>query len=402
LNIAGVDTRFAREDESMTTPLCEQASQSLLQHAHRIAAKLPARAAETRHSRRLSEDTIRELKQAGLLRLLQPKQWGGLEADPQLFIDVQNVLAEKCVSTAWVCGVLGVQSFMLALFDARAQRDVWGEDGAALASSSFQPQGSAERVDGGFRLGGQWPYSSGCLHADWANVGALVPSASGGAPEMRLFLVPRKDYEIVDTWDTFGLRGTGSNDIRISGAFVPEYRTVKPDPGIVPASRSGCEATLYRMPWLFMFTSSVAALGIGAARGALAAFWDALRARMANSSSKVDPAAVQTAARTGLEIEAIDATLRASVARLTQCARSREDMTMQEALEHRLQLTSIVRRCSMLVDGLMPYLGARSVFLDNSFTRSWLDLCAARAHPGNDPSATSNDLGRILAQPPPR
>jgi 3-hydroxy-9,10-secoandrosta-1,3,5(10)-triene-9,17-dione monooxygenase len=399
LNIAGVDTRFARDGESMTTPPYEQASQRLLQHAHRIAAKLPARAAETRHSRRLSEDTIRELKQAGLLRLLQPKQWGGLEADPQLFIDVQNVLAEKCASTAWVCGVLGVQSFMLALFDARAQRDVWGEDGAALASSSFQPQGSVQRVDGGFHLGGQWPYSSGCLHADWAIVGALAPSPSEVAPEMRLFLVPRKDYEIVDTWDTFGLCGTGSNDIRISRAFVPEYRTATPDRGILPASRSVNDA-LYRMPWLFMFTSSVAALGIGAARGALAAFWEALQARTAGSSSKADPAAVQTGARTRLEIEGIDGMLRTSVARLTHCARMREDMTLQEALEHRLQLTSIVRRCAMLVDGLMPYLGARSVSVDNSFTRSWLDLCAARAHPGNDPSGISSDLGKMFAAAP--
>jgi 3-hydroxy-9,10-secoandrosta-1,3,5(10)-triene-9,17-dione monooxygenase len=379
------------------TTLCEQASQTPLQHAQRIAAKLPARAAQARRSRRLSEDTVRELKEAGLLRLLQPKQWGGLEADPQMFIDVQNVLAEKCVSTAWVCGVLGVQSFMLALFDARAQQDVWSEDGAALASSSYQPQGSVEREAGGFRLSGQWPYSSGCLHADWAIVGALVPSPSEGASETRLFLVPRKDYEIIDTWDTFGLRATGSNDIRISRAFVPGYRTVRPDRGIVPASRSVYEATLYRMPWLFMFTSSVAALGIGAARGALAAFWDALRARMASSTSTVDPAAVQTAARTKLEIEGIDGMLRASVTRLTHCARTREDMTMQEALEHRLQLTSVVRRCAMLVDGLIPYLGARSVFLDNSFTCLWLDLCAARAHPGNDPSATSNDLGKIFA-----
>jgi 3-hydroxy-9,10-secoandrosta-1,3,5(10)-triene-9,17-dione monooxygenase len=376
--------------------MCEQASHSPLEHAQRIAAKLPTRAAEARRSRRLSDETVRELKEAGLLRLLQPKQWGGLEADPQMFIDVQNVLAEKCLSTAWVCGVLGVQSFMLALFDARAQQDVWSEDGAALASSSFQPQGSVEREAGGFRLSGQWPYSSGCLHADWAIVGALVPSPSEGARETRLFLVPRKDYEIIDTWDTFGLRATGSNDIRISRAFVPEYRTVKPDRGIVPASRSVYEATLYRMPWLFMFTSSVAALGIGAARGALAVYCEALRARMASSTLKVDPAAVQAAARTKLEIEGIDGMLRASVTRLTHCARTREDMPMQEALEHRLQLTSIVRRCAALVDGLMPYLGARSVFLSNSFTCLWLDLCAARAHPGNDPSAASNDLGRIF------
>jgi 3-hydroxy-9,10-secoandrosta-1,3,5(10)-triene-9,17-dione monooxygenase len=372
---------------------------SPLSSAQRIAARLHGRAAETARNRRLSDETLRELKEAGLFRLLQPKRWGGLEADPQMFMDVQIALAETCVSTAWVSGVLGVQSFMLALFDPRAQYDVWGEDGATLASSSFQPQGSVERERGGYRLRGQWPYSSGCHHADWAIVGSLVPNASGVA-EMRLFLVPRQDYEILDTWDTFGLRGTGSNDIRIAHAWVPEYRTAKPDRGILPVTSSDREATLYRMPWLFMFTSSIAALGIGAARGALAVFWDAQRERAARSKSTVDPVAAQAGARTQVDISAIDGALRTSVARLTQCARDREEMTLQEALSHRLQLTSIVRRCTALVDGLMPYLGARSVFVDHAFTRLWLDLCAARAHPGNDPAATSSELGRLSAEMP--
>jgi 3-hydroxy-9,10-secoandrosta-1,3,5(10)-triene-9,17-dione monooxygenase len=382
----------------MQNPVSAAIAQSPLLSAQRIAEKLCTRAAETNRSRRISDDTVRELKEAGLFRLLQPKRWGGLEADLQIFIDVQNILAEKCVSTAWVCGVLGVQSFMLALFDARAQQDVWGEDGTALMSSSFLPKGSVEREPGGFRLKGQWPYSSGCVHAEWAIVGALVPgAAAGGPPQMHLFLVPSEDYEIVDTWNTFGLRGTGSHDIRIRQAFVPAYRTFTPDRGIVPGSRSVPDAPLYRMPWLFMFTSSVAALGIGAARGALAAFWDALRERTGNGKSKVDPAAVQAAARAKLEIEGIDAMLRAGVTRLTRCVRAREEMTLQEALEHRLQLTSIVRRCAALVDELMPFLGAKSLLLDHPFTRMWLDLCAARAHPGNDPAGVSSELGQIFA-----
>jgi 3-hydroxy-9,10-secoandrosta-1,3,5(10)-triene-9,17-dione monooxygenase len=107
---------------------------------------------------------------------------------------------------------------------------------------------------------------------------------------------------------------------------------------------------------------------------------------------------MQTAARTKLEIEGIDGMLRASITRLMCCLDAREEITLQEALEHRLQLTSIVRRCSTLVDALMPYLGARSVFLDNSCTRAWLDLSAARAHPGNDPSLTGSDLGRMFVE----
>lgn len=374
------------------------AADDLLLSAQRIASTLKERVGQVDSDRCVSAEVVGALKSAGLLRLLQPKRWGGFEADPQLFIDVENTLAEHCLSTAWVFGVLSVQNFMLSLFDMRAQEDVWGKDGTTLLSSAFQPLGKVQRVEGGFQLSGQWPYSSGSEHAQWAVVGAIVPPASAdGAPEMRLFLVPRGDYEIIDTWQTFGLRGTGSNDIRINSVFVPDYRTLKPEQGIVPGSKmSAHDAALYRMPWLFVFTCSVASLGIGGARGALNAFLDVARARAAAPGGKADAVALQLAARTKGEVDEIDASLRRNVARLMACARSGEVMPQAEALQHRLQLTSIIRRCAGLVDSLMPYLGARTVFLETPFTRFWLDLCAARSHPGNDPATTSGDLGKLL------
>ncbi|MDB6061990.1 MAG: acyl-CoA dehydrogenase type 2 [Verrucomicrobiaceae bacterium] len=374
----------------------------LLQSAHRIAATLKERTAQIDSERSIAPETIEAIKDAGLFRLLQPKRWGGFETTPQAFIDVENIFAEQCLSTAWVFGVLSVQSFMLSLFNERAQEDVWGSDETALASSSFQPIGKAERVEGGFKLSGQWPYSSGSQYAQWAVVGALVPPLNAGEPpEMRLFLVPRIDYEIVDTWNTFGLRGTGSNDIRIEHAIVPEYRTLKPEQGFVPGSKlSVHNAALYRMPWLYVFTCSVASLGIGGARGALREFLDITRARLATPSGKarVDTSALQIAARAKGEIEEIDQTFRRNVARLMECAASGEAMTLAEALQHRVHLTSIIRRCAGLVDNLLPHLGARSVFLDSAFTRFWLDLNAARVHPGNDPATTSGDLGKLLIE----
>ena len=372
----------------------------VMSSARHIAARLGARAAQADSDCRIPDATIAEMKAVNLFRLLQPRRWGGREADPQLFIDVQNTLAEHCLSTAWVFGVLSVQSFMLSLFDMRAQQDVWGTDGSALMSSSFQPVGKAQRVEGGFQVSGQWPYSSGCQHAQWAVLGALVPSElAEGAPEMRLFLVPRTDYEIVDTWNTFGLRGTGSHDIRVEHAFIPEYRTLKPEQGLTPGSTLSVHGVpLYRMPWLYMFTCTVAGLGIGGARGALNVFLDAAHARLSTPAGKarMDTGVLQAAAHTKNAIDDIDATLRRNTARLMECARTGETMAMAEALQLRLHLTAIVRRCADLVENLMPYLGARAVFLDNPFTRFWLDLSAARVHPGNDPSSVGADLGKLL------
>ena len=386
---------------SSVITLAEIGDSELLDRARTIAANLKARAAQADGERRIPEDTITELKAAQLLRLFQPRRFGGREADPRLFLDVQSRLAQQCVSSAWVFGVLSVQSFMLSLFDLRAQEDVWGSDASALASSSFQPMGKAQRVADGFRLSGQWPYSSGCLHAQWAVVGALVPPAAAGAPpEMRLFLVPRSDYEIVDTWNTFGLRGTGSNDLRLDDVFVPEYRTLKPEQGMVPGSTQSphADSGLYRMPWLYVFTCSVAAIGIGAARGALKVFLESVQTRMTTPTGNIKAGLLETAAQVQYEIDEIEATLHRNTGRLMDCARSGEPMQLAEALQCRLHLTSIVRRCTELVENMMPHLGAKSVFVDHPYTRFWLDLCAARAHPGNDPASVKADLGKLLIE----
>src|SRR3546814_13947959 len=102
-------------------------------------------------------------------------------------------------------------------------------------SACFQPTGKGEVVKGVFHCSGRWTVLRGSSHAKGALVGAMIPPQSdGGQSEMRLFLLPRKDYEIIDTWHTFGLRGTGSNDLLIQDAFVPAYRTYRPDAGLIP------------------------------------------------------------------------------------------------------------------------------------------------------------------------
>src|SRR5262249_41326695 len=129
-----------------------------------------------------------------------------------------------CGSSAWILGVVGVHNWHLALFPPQAQDDVWGEDTNVQLSTSLSPTGTVERIDGGFRLRGRWSFSSGCDFCHWAVLGGLVPEQEG-PPEMRAFLVPRRDYTIDDTWYAVGLCATGSKDLVIEDAFVPEYRT---------------------------------------------------------------------------------------------------------------------------------------------------------------------------------
>lgn len=348
--------------------------------------------------------TIAGLRQADLFRIFQPACWGGLEGDPRGFYAVQNVISEVCPSTAWVYGVLSVQSFVLARFSPQAQEDVWGADRLALICSSFAPVGTATPVEGGYRLSGRWSFASGSTHAQWALLGARIgnPDATEERPDTAIFLVPRKDYELLDVWHTFGLRGTGSNDIRAPGVFVPRHRMLRLDPGIQTIARADMPGpALYRLPWLYLFSSSISNFAIGAARGALQAFFTATRSRVSPMTGVVaqeNPALQQAIARLHAEIDTTEAMYGRHIERLQDHVTADSPLPMPDALLLRTQLTSALRRITAALDELLVLQGARAVNLDSPVTRIWLDLSAARAHLGNDPALASKMLGASLLE----
>jgi 3-hydroxy-9,10-secoandrosta-1,3,5(10)-triene-9,17-dione monooxygenase len=347
-------------------------------------------------------ETVTAMKDANLLRAFQPKRWGGLELDPRHVFDMQNVFAEGCVSTAWVFGVLSVQSFLLGRMDPLAQSDVWGDDPDALVSSSFMPVGQVAPVDGGYRISGRFGFSSGCTHAQWAIVGGMVPpDQARPAPQMRLFLVSMHDIQIDRVWDTFGLRATGSHDLVIEDAFVPAYRTYVPDSGIMPLPVTSGLPSLYRLPWLYVFGSSISNLAVGATRGALATFTAVTRDRqgaMGSGASRDNPRFLTVIGRVRVEIDSIERQLRENFARLVDIVARDDVLPQEDALLYRAQLTGNLRRLTALVDEMMLLLGARGIQRNGPLTQVWLDLCAARAHAGNDPSAIHAQIaGEMLS-----
>ena len=190
---------------------------------------LPAlreRARRTEELRRLPDETFADFQEQGLLRALQPKRYGGYELDPGVFYQAVTEVAAVCGSSGWVFGVLGAHNWHLAILPPQAQEDVWGKDDSVQLSTSVAPTGKVERVAGGFRLSGRWSFSSGCDFCQWVVLGGIAPPLERDAPpDARVFLVPRADYRIEDNWHVTGLCGTGSKDIVIDEALVPEYRT---------------------------------------------------------------------------------------------------------------------------------------------------------------------------------
>ena len=373
----------------------------LLERARGMVPALKARAEAATAARALPEQTIREMHEAGFWRVLQPRRYGGYELHPSVFFDIQMILAEGCMSTAWVYGVMGVHPFQLALYDARAQDAVWKADPSTLVSSSYQPVGKVERVEDGFELSGRWGFSSGCDHADWVLLGSLVmPETPGDAVDMRTFLVPRHDYTIVRDWNVFGLQATGSHGIILDKAFVPEYRTHRAVDGFLGTNPGNAvnDAPLYRIPWAQIFVRAVSTAAIGAAQGALDAYLAVVSKRVSTNTgraTRVDPLALNAAARSQSTILELKTVLHRNMEELMHHVHAGREIPMVDRVRYRFESSQVVQRCAALVDGLMPLLGGRAIYMDSALVKYWLDINAARAHIANDPNLVATSLGAM-------
>jgi 3-hydroxy-9,10-secoandrosta-1,3,5(10)-triene-9,17-dione monooxygenase len=382
---------------TQTVPL----PQILLERARTLAPELKARCDRASAAASIPAETIREMQEAGLFRVLQPKRFGGFEMDPQTFFEIQIALSEGCMSTGWIYGVLGVHPFQLALFDIKAQQEVWGTDTSTLVSSSYQPVGKVTRVDGGFRLSGRWGFSSGCDHCGWVLLGSLIPPLeAGGALEMRTFLVPRSDYQIVHDWQVFGLQATGSHGIVVENAFVPEYRTHRAIDGFLCKNpgQTVNTAMLYRVPWAQVFVRAVSSSAIGALQGALNAYMSIAARRVSTNTGKatrLDPVALHAAARTQSAILEMKTVLFRTFDEMMVRLRAGEELPIQDRMRWRFESSQVVRRCADLCDELMPLLGGRAIYNDSPLVRYWLDINAARAHIANDPAIIGTSLGAL-------
>ena len=268
------------------------------------------RADEAERLRVVSEASVKELQDIGFFQMLQPKRWGGLEADPIDFYTGVRDIAGACASTGWISSVLTVHPWQIALFPEEAQQAVWGEDNKTLVSSSYAPTGKAIQTDGGYLLSGKWSFSSGCDHASWVLLGGLVFNAEGNVVDFKTFLIPRDKYEIKDVWNVVGLRGTGSNDIVVAEHFVPEAFTLSmSDTGrCYGPGQEQNTSDLYKLPFHSLFTTTISTPIIGMAYGAYVEHVEMqqsrVRAAYLGEKASLDPFAAVRVARAGSEIDA--------------------------------------------------------------------------------------------------
>jgi 3-hydroxy-9,10-secoandrosta-1,3,5(10)-triene-9,17-dione monooxygenase len=369
--------------------------------ARQMVPALKERAAATEKLGKLHADTVADFQKAGFFRICQPARWGGFELDPQVFFDVQMTLAEGCMSSAWVLGVVAIHNWQLALFDDRAAADVWGDDDSVLISSSYMPVGKVERVEGGFRLSGRWGFSSGSMHCDWVFLGAVCPPVNeGDAPDMRTFLVPAADYQVIENWDVMGLQGTGSHDIVVENAFVPEYRTHKAQDGYSCNSPGNAvnTAPLFRVPFGQIFVRAVSSSSIGALQGAIEAYREVTGKRVGINDGKKtahDPTAQYVLAEAGTVVDELKLVLHRNFDRLMDAASGGQPLTTQERVKMRFDSALVSERCVQAMDKLMGCSGASGMFLAHPLNRFFRDIHSGRGHVANTPGKFGRNWGGV-------
>ena len=376
--------------------------------------ELRNQAAVSAEERRLSETSVKILRETGVMRLIQPARYGGLEADPRVFVEAMMLAAQYDGAAGWVLGVVGVHNWHIGLYADSVQQEVWGEDPDTWISSSYNYVGRATRVDGGFRLTGQWGFSSGCEHASWVFVGGFVLDDEGRPVEMRHFLLPRADYEIVDVWNVAGLCGSGSNDIVVNDAFVPDVHSMSwPDlkdhrcPGVEVNS-----SALFKVPWGSMFLNAVTAPLVGMARGMLDESVAMVKQRVSGyippgpaagpfDAKRIWPAVTMARlAEASAEIDAARVQMLDNLGDVYSYVSSGEPVPLEVRARARRDQVVAARRATDAANSIFSLAGGRGLSLKSPIQRLWRDAQAGSHHVVNGSDQALTSYGAFLMGEP--
>ncbi|WP_371930076.1 acyl-CoA dehydrogenase family protein [Bradyrhizobium sp. CCGUVB1N3] len=380
----------------------ERAYAAMIGRTKALVPQLRQRAARTEELRRLPPETEQDLHDAGLFRILQPKRFGGSELDYVALIDCADLLGQADASVAWNFANLASHHWMLGMFEEKAQTLVWGHDANALIASSFIfPAGRARKTEGGYRLHGSWPFSSGVASCEWNMLASVVYSDDeADGIEYRIFLLPKKDYKILDTWNAAGLRGTGSSDVEVRDAFVPDHMTVAVGNlagGPTPGSAANPNP-LYALPVFSLFPYVLSGVALGNAQACLDDYVEVVRHRIStyNRAKLSDFQSTQIKiAEASAKIDAARLIMRSACAIAMEDARRSHVPSMAAKTKYRRDGAFSVNLCTEAVSMLFAASGARGLFTSGVLQRQFRDAHAINSHLAFNFDAAGTNYGRV-------
>ena len=334
--------------------------------------------------RRLPDATVSALRGAGLLRLWVPREYGGAEVDLQTFMETIERLSRVDSAAGWVYAVGAGGALLTAFVPPESAQEVYAGGPDALLPGASAPNGRAIPVDGGYRLSGHWPLASGAHHGQWLGVVSLVFDGDAprmdahGAPDFKSMFVPRRDCELLDTWQSLGLRGTGSVDFTVRDAFVPERHVFS-----LFTAQPCVAGPLYRLGVLPLFGMAVAAVLPGIARAAIDAFVELAMKKTPTFSQNglaTRPAIHAELARVEALVQSARAFLYDVAAEMMASARDGRPVSEHLEARRRLACANVGASCTQAVDRLFTLAGSTPIYAGHRLERCLRDARTAGQH----------------------
>ncbi|MBW7970045.1 acyl-CoA dehydrogenase family protein [Bradyrhizobium sp. BR 10289] len=394
------------QEPSTGQPTARQAADrsyaAMMANARALMPRLRERAARTEELRQLPPETEKDLHDAGLFRMLQPMRVGGAELDYVALVDCAELLGRADASVAWNLANLASHHWMLGMFEQKAQDLVWGRDPDTLIASSFIfPAGRATKAEGGYRLHGSWPFSSGVASCEWNMLASVVYSDDeADGIEYRIFLLPKGDYKVLDTWNVAGLRGTGSCDVEVKDAFVADHMTVAVGDlagGPTPGSRVNPNPS-YQLPVFSLFPYVLSGVALGNAQACLDDYAEVARHRIStyNRAKLSDFQSTQIKiAEASAKIDAARLIMRSACIDAMEDARRGHIPDMARKTRYRRDGAFSVNLCTDAVSMLFAASGARGLFTTGVLQRQFRDAHAINSHLAFNFDTAGTNYGRV-------
>jgi alkylation response protein AidB-like acyl-CoA dehydrogenase len=359
--------------------------------AGQIAVIAREMSTEIDDDRRLPEALVALLGESGLLRAGAPAEARGLELPPGVALRCAEAVARGNASAGW-CVSIAITSSLLVAYLPVSSRDALFGDGRGVAAGVWAPRGTARTVAGGVVVSGRWSFCSGITHADMMFAGCLVDDQR--VPSV--VALPKDDLEVLDTWHTLGLRGTGSHDSVADEVFVPSDRVFSLFDGPV------VDRPLYRFPVFGFFALSIGAAALGNARGAIDDLTELACAKKGLGSTRTlaeRPATQAAVATAESALEAARALYYQGIETAWQASQGGEGVSVEARNRLRLAATHAVRTSADVVRDMYDLAGGSAIYDSSPLQRRFRDAYTATAH--FQVNEASRELpGRILLDQP--
>jgi 3-hydroxy-9,10-secoandrosta-1,3,5(10)-triene-9,17-dione monooxygenase len=369
----------------------------LLERARRLAPTLAERAQQTEDNRALLDENVGDLIDSGILATMTPRVYGGHEQDVDVMAEILRIISAACPSTGWVSAFYMGAPWRLNIFSEQAQREVFADKPYMLNSGQAAPVRETRKVPGGYRITGQAAWSSGSVHAQWIVFGGLIRE-EGKAPEPMTFLVPRKETTLVDTWFSSGMRGTGSNDMRVDDVFVPEYRAASLRK-VLAGTTEGQTAhanPMYRRPFIPFCMCELVPVVVGITRGAADAFVQRTRDRQGTISGVKAAAKQLPQVRMAQGLAAADAAEKLLDAYLCVFMNQQaQEASLLERARMKLRAAYIVDLCRGAVNDMARGFGGDGFRNASPLQRYFRDINMLSVHAFIDFDTASESFGRL-------